>query len=418
MARYTRVLADVLNDFCDGKYNPMNFSDMQKIIDESWRDIFADFEIWDSSYREILCKKILSHFYMQEIGAETPMLFVFRLNRKMNEIMPYYNQLYRTIIWNIEDLAGIDFREEYREKSKGGSENAGKEKRAESRADDTTRNSESGMEENEHGTATHKLNAKQKMAQNEEGTQSHTGNVNESNTGTQKNTSTGTETQTYNSSIEKNLGHSDTETMNIKNQRSGADTQNDTSDGLQKFQDTPQGSISNLKDGKYLANATINNGTYESKMQYGSAETKTGTDTHQFSGKDVDSHKGNDKKDENSTNTREDDLRKSETRNLTDTNNVDISSLNESGEQGEEENTKGVTRGEKAKSTDEYISNMLGELGKVGAERHRDAKKFEKFTHGRNTGDWVGQIMKWRDSLINIDMMIIKDLESQFMGIW
>lgn len=40
--------------------------------------------------------KILDHYMLDEIGQETPDLFRLMLNRKMREIMPYYNQLYMT----------------------------------------------------------------------------------------------------------------------------------------------------------------------------------------------------------------------------------------------------------------------------------------------------------------------------------
>lgn len=54
------------------------------------------YPIFDEAYRQTLNQKIIDHFYMREIGAETPALFKFFLNRKLNEVMPYYNQLYKS----------------------------------------------------------------------------------------------------------------------------------------------------------------------------------------------------------------------------------------------------------------------------------------------------------------------------------
>lgn len=54
----------------------------------------ADYPIFDETYRTELNKKILDHYYNYEIGQETESMFRFALNRKMREIMPYYNQLY------------------------------------------------------------------------------------------------------------------------------------------------------------------------------------------------------------------------------------------------------------------------------------------------------------------------------------
>lgn len=56
--------------------------------------IFDDFPIFDENYREVLETKILQHFYFREIGFETFALWKFKLNEKLNLIMPYYNKLY------------------------------------------------------------------------------------------------------------------------------------------------------------------------------------------------------------------------------------------------------------------------------------------------------------------------------------
>lgn len=52
------------------------------------------YPIFDEGHRTGLNKKILDHYWMQEIAYETPDYFLFALRRKMNEIMPYYNKLY------------------------------------------------------------------------------------------------------------------------------------------------------------------------------------------------------------------------------------------------------------------------------------------------------------------------------------
>lgn len=54
----------------------------------------GSYPIFDESYRPELNKKIIDHFWNQEIGQETIEMFKFALMRKMNEIMPLYNQHY------------------------------------------------------------------------------------------------------------------------------------------------------------------------------------------------------------------------------------------------------------------------------------------------------------------------------------
>lgn len=52
------------------------------------------YPIFDESYRAILNQNIIYAYYEDEIGFETPELFKVYLNRTMERIMPYYNNLY------------------------------------------------------------------------------------------------------------------------------------------------------------------------------------------------------------------------------------------------------------------------------------------------------------------------------------
>lgn len=73
------------------------YTTLLKTLIESGYDIgLKDYPIFNESYRNTLNKKIIEHYYFREIGSETAALFVYRLNRRMSEIMPYYNQLYNT----------------------------------------------------------------------------------------------------------------------------------------------------------------------------------------------------------------------------------------------------------------------------------------------------------------------------------
>lgn len=67
---------------------------IKNLIDNDFDFGLTDYPIFNESYRSILNQKILNHYYENEIGFETPNLFKFYLNNKLNEIMPYYNKLY------------------------------------------------------------------------------------------------------------------------------------------------------------------------------------------------------------------------------------------------------------------------------------------------------------------------------------
>lgn len=56
-----------------------------------------DYPIFNEDYRSHLNEMIIHHFYMREIGFDTPALFKFKLNQRMAEIMPHYNRLYAEI---------------------------------------------------------------------------------------------------------------------------------------------------------------------------------------------------------------------------------------------------------------------------------------------------------------------------------
>lgn len=68
----------------------------------------ADYPIFDESYRATLNSKILNHFKFREIGFETAELFKVYLNRTMNEIMPLYNQYYKSALITFNPLYNMD----------------------------------------------------------------------------------------------------------------------------------------------------------------------------------------------------------------------------------------------------------------------------------------------------------------------
>ena len=68
---------------------------IRNLMDNNFDFGLKDYPIFDNEYRELLNNKILMHYYMDEIGFETAGLFKVYLNNKMNEIMPYYNELYK-----------------------------------------------------------------------------------------------------------------------------------------------------------------------------------------------------------------------------------------------------------------------------------------------------------------------------------
>ena len=78
--------------------------------------------------RDEINKKLLNHYKYREIGFETFGRFLDELEISMNEIMPYYNQLFNSedIINGLEDIFGnLDVKEEFSEDRTSSSNSSG-----------------------------------------------------------------------------------------------------------------------------------------------------------------------------------------------------------------------------------------------------------------------------------------------------
>lgn len=83
--------------------------DYKTVIERARTKIFDfDFPIYKESYRSVLETKILKHYYTREIGLETVGLWKLNLDRKLNEIMPYYNQLYESADFKFNPFHDVD----------------------------------------------------------------------------------------------------------------------------------------------------------------------------------------------------------------------------------------------------------------------------------------------------------------------
>ena len=181
---------------------------VETIIANSREKIFNfSYPIYDESYRNVLETKILKHFYTREIGLETVGLWKLKLNTKMNEIMPYYNQLYKSALLEFNPLWTDEYQTLHNRKIEG--------------INDGTN------ESNE--------------------ISSSSANSTENNSGTITNDETA-----INSTKDK-------ETLDQTRNTEGTtlDTSKTTNDNTSrdKYSDTPQGSLTDLEADNYLTNA-------------------------------------------------------------------------------------------------------------------------------------------------------------------
>ena len=118
MARYTVELRELINN-----------EGVKPLIDKalSTYPIYQSIsQVEDVKYlipsREQLNNKLLNHYKYREIGFETVGRFLDELEITMNEIMPFYNQMYKTVetMFNIDDIFGnVNVTETFKEERSG-----------------------------------------------------------------------------------------------------------------------------------------------------------------------------------------------------------------------------------------------------------------------------------------------------------
>lgn len=111
MSKYTTEVRYICEQNADLSASQGSTS-VDEILDKCWDKIFTTkCKFFDEEYRPILCKKILKHFYLREIGVETVGIWKLWLNTRLSEIMPYYNQMYQSQLLEILPFVDTDYTE-------------------------------------------------------------------------------------------------------------------------------------------------------------------------------------------------------------------------------------------------------------------------------------------------------------------
>lgn len=299
MSDYTTQLRFIC-ETCAGLEESVGYKGVNEVISLARTKIF-DFEypIFDTNYKSVLESKILKHYYTREICEETYGLWKLRLDARLNEIMPYYNQLYESEKLSFNPLQDYEISKEY---SKDGNQSGSE---------------SSTITESEDRTSEHML--------------------------------TGTD------SLTKDL----TDTKSLSGTYEGDKTVTNTVDNLSKFADTPQGGLTDIKNGEYLTNATHNEGNTSEVADEDSKYSQSGTDTH----------KGTETTIRTKSNTVTDEIAKS----VTDTKENELT------------------------TTESYLEKISGK------------QSGNSYSHLLN---------EFRTTFLNIDKMVIDELRDLFFGLW
>ena len=117
MSRYTTEVRFICQQ-CIGLEQSQDRPAVESILKQAYPLIFdSDLGLYNpdtnqvdtnSPHKEELFTKILRHYYTREIGLETAGLWKLKLNTRMREILPYYNQLYQSANIEYNPLLNID----------------------------------------------------------------------------------------------------------------------------------------------------------------------------------------------------------------------------------------------------------------------------------------------------------------------
>ena len=108
MARYTTEVRTVC-EYYAGLDAMAPGSRVNDVIETAREKVFDfDFPVFDESYRSVIETKILRHYYTREIGFETVGLWKLKLETRLNEVMPYFNQLYESTLLEFNPFYDVD----------------------------------------------------------------------------------------------------------------------------------------------------------------------------------------------------------------------------------------------------------------------------------------------------------------------
>lgn len=108
MSKYTTEVRFIC-ETAAGYTESVGYDLVEQTIQKAIPKVFNfDFPMFDESYRNVLCTKILKHYYTREICEETVGLWKLRLNTRLNEIMPYFNQLYKSELLEFNPFYDVD----------------------------------------------------------------------------------------------------------------------------------------------------------------------------------------------------------------------------------------------------------------------------------------------------------------------
>lgn len=108
MSKYTTQVRFICENK-SGLENSSGSDNVDAVIAGAWDKIFTSkVTFFDENYRSVLCQKILKHYYLREICCETVGIWKLWMNERLETIMPYYNQLYKSELIEFNPMYDVD----------------------------------------------------------------------------------------------------------------------------------------------------------------------------------------------------------------------------------------------------------------------------------------------------------------------
>ena len=120
MAKYTMVLRRIVDIY--GRNEEESWFSSYNLADFLTPEQIQQIQKYNVWTKEKLAKQIVDHYFMREIGFETPALFAHYAKVTMNEIMGSYLLKIYTQFLDYDPLSSVDYTEEYTREIEGSSE--------------------------------------------------------------------------------------------------------------------------------------------------------------------------------------------------------------------------------------------------------------------------------------------------------
>ena len=436
MSNYTMELRHICEHYAGLSPEEIMFANPDEIIAAARPHVF-DFQypLYDPDHKEELETKILYHYYMREIGAETPGLWKLYLTRTMREIMPYYNELYHSAALEYDPLIDVDIRKTHEGAGSGSSTESGQRAgttgntRTEARTGNDTVNTTGSSTSS--GTSTKSGSSSSETdttgSSTGSGTTSKSGSSSSETDTTGSSTGSGTSSKTTTSSMESDTRDSSTGSKTSSSQYSDTEIQRNA------YSDTPESSIEGVEgDGTGSGQNNVSDNywltdyrkisTNKSGSSSGSENTTGSATGHSEStGSQTESGQTGDTRSDTGHSETAGSASETGTSSDTRSDTGHSETAGTTSENGTTNDTRSDTGRSVTDRTDNATITDAGSSSETnsGNSSYMNNDSYVDTIKGKQgAATYASMILEYRETILNIDMMIIEALEPCFMNIY